>query len=466
MSTPINLDSALQSWMGWMIDLTDKKPLRYTWKKGEKLKLLFAGYSGTRNTGADVRVTEMIRQISHILGEDQVDLSIVTVHPEQSKNYFPNTKQVRIPKIFPPFLYQECPKHHGVIACEGSMFKSKFADALSTMMAGSLGMANIQNKLSIGYGAEAGQMSPSLQRFVEKQCKDSLIVCRNEKSQEILQNMNIRTKPGTDTAWTYPIPDKEIGKTLLMQNGWDGKTPVLIICPIDPFCWPVKPNFNKTIRRLLLNEHQEDHYESIYFHEINEQSRNKFDTYTSAIANAVNRLYFDVFTVLVGMEKLDRKACMAVNEKLNTKAPMFISDKHDIDEMVSILHQGSMLLSSRFHAIVCSMTGLVPSAGITMDERIENLLTERDHKELLLYVDEKNLEDKIYTILQTLHNDKDAIQSKIKQMIAREIQKMGQMGMDLKAEVIRVYPEFTPKITSNQWKDYLPPLSKQTQDLL
>ena len=33
---------------------------------GQKLKLLFAGYNGTRNTGSDVRVEEMIRQIRHI----------------------------------------------------------------------------------------------------------------------------------------------------------------------------------------------------------------------------------------------------------------------------------------------------------------------------------------------------------------------------------------------------------------
>ena len=40
------------------------------------------------------------------------------------------------------------------------MFKSKFANALTTMMIGSLGIAAAQNKLSVGYGAEAGHMDP------------------------------------------------------------------------------------------------------------------------------------------------------------------------------------------------------------------------------------------------------------------------------------------------------------------
>jgi hypothetical protein len=40
------------------------------------LKLLFAGYNGNRNTGADVRVEEMIRQVRRVLGDEHLDLSV------------------------------------------------------------------------------------------------------------------------------------------------------------------------------------------------------------------------------------------------------------------------------------------------------------------------------------------------------------------------------------------------------
>ena len=43
---------------------------------GDKLKLLFAGYNGTRNTGSDVRVEEMLRQVRHIFGADRLDLTV------------------------------------------------------------------------------------------------------------------------------------------------------------------------------------------------------------------------------------------------------------------------------------------------------------------------------------------------------------------------------------------------------
>src|SRR5208283_274620 len=48
--------------LGWMFGLGKR------WTPGEKLKLLFAGYNGTRNTGSDVRVQEMLRQVRHVLG--------------------------------------------------------------------------------------------------------------------------------------------------------------------------------------------------------------------------------------------------------------------------------------------------------------------------------------------------------------------------------------------------------------
>ena len=121
-----------------------------TWAPGKPLKLVLAGYVGTRNTGADVRVEEMIRQFRHVVGDDELELTIMSVNRQRTAGYFRTVRQVELPVVFPKFLYEECPKHHGVIACEGSMFKSKFASALSTMMAGALGIASVEHKTRSG----------------------------------------------------------------------------------------------------------------------------------------------------------------------------------------------------------------------------------------------------------------------------------------------------------------------------
>ena len=58
------------------------------WQPGEQLKLLFAGYNGTRNTGSDVRVEEMLRQVRRVLGEENVELSVMTQNFDCSRGYF------------------------------------------------------------------------------------------------------------------------------------------------------------------------------------------------------------------------------------------------------------------------------------------------------------------------------------------------------------------------------------------
>ena len=154
-------DFLLVAWVSALIEIT-----RFGWTFGfgqrwtpkEKLKLLFAGYNGTRNTGSDVRVQEMLRQVRHVLGADNVDFSVMTQSFDRTRGYFDGTKQVHLPDVFPPFLFREVRQNHGVVACEGSMFKSKFANALTTMMIGSLGLASAENKLSLAYGGEAGHM--------------------------------------------------------------------------------------------------------------------------------------------------------------------------------------------------------------------------------------------------------------------------------------------------------------------
>ena len=124
---------------------------------GRKLKLLFAGYNGTRNTGADMRVEEILRQMRRILGDENLTLSVMTQNFELTRGYFGDAQQVHLPDVFPPFLHSEVRKNDGVVACEGSMFKSKFANALTAMMIGALGIASAQNKLSVHMARKPGR---------------------------------------------------------------------------------------------------------------------------------------------------------------------------------------------------------------------------------------------------------------------------------------------------------------------
>ena len=100
--------------------------------------------------------------------------------------------------------------------------------------------------------------------------------------------------------------------------------------------------------------------------------------YLDHIAAAVREVQArrDIFPICFGSEMLDRYACEALSERLDG-VPVIVSDDYDMFEMVSVLRASAAVVSSRYHAIVTSMPGLVPSAGITMDERIRNLILYR-----------------------------------------------------------------------------------------
>ncbi|HKV81590.1 MAG TPA: polysaccharide pyruvyl transferase family protein, partial [Candidatus Sulfotelmatobacter sp.] len=437
------------------------------WQPGEKLKLLFAGYNGTRNTGSDVRVEEMLRQIRHILGADRVEFSVMSQNFDRSKGYFEGTRQVHLPDIFPPFLSDEVPRHHGVVACEGSMFKSKFANALTTMMIGSLGIAAVENKLSVGYGAEAGHMDPLVAKMCARYCKNSLVITRNEESRGILSELGVPTQLGTDTAWTFEPKPAEFGQSVLRQVGWDGKTPVLVVCPINPFEWPVKASVAKYAMHSLTGAFKDSHYRTVYFHNSGPAADRAYQHYLTSIANAVAafRKQRNVFVILVATERLDARPANRISETLGG-VPVLTSDQYNMYELVSILCSCHMMASSRYHGIVTSMPSLVPSAGITMDERIRNLMRERGHPELLMTVDDPDLEPKLLTALNVLATEGERISDGIARTVVKNLRIMAQMGVFFEEEVQRRYPDFPTRTGEWSWEDYLPPMNESLRQLI
>lgn len=437
------------------------------WQPGKKLKLLFAGYNGTRNTGSDVRPEETLRQLRHILGEENVEFAVMSQNFQLTEGYFKGAQQVRLPDVFPPFLAREIPKHHGVVVVEGSAFKSKFANALATMIIGSLGTATAQNKLAVGYGSEAGYMDPSIAKMCARYCKDSLIITRNEESRTVLRKLGVPTELGTDTAWTFePLPP-EYGRKVLQDAGWDGKTPVLVVCPINPFWWPVKPSLAKYAALAVTGAYKNTHYRTMYFHKSGPEVDAAFERYLTAIAKAVDafRQRHRVFIALVATEQLDARACHRVAEKLGGAA-VFSSENYDMFQMVSILRAGNLMASSRFHGIVTSMPALVPSAGVTMDERIRNLMRDRGHENLLMNVDDPDLEPKLLSALEILAKDGEQIADGIGRTVVKNLKTMARMGVYFEEELRRRYPEFPTRKGEWGWEDYLPPLDRGLRHLI
>jgi polysaccharide pyruvyl transferase WcaK-like protein len=392
---------------------------------------------------------------------------VLSQNLDWSRGYFGDAHQVFLPDIYPPLLYREVRRQHGVIACEGSMFKSKFANALTTMFIGALGIASAENKLSVGYGAEAGYMDPLLEKMCARYCRRSLIITRNAESQSVLSRLGVPSEAGTDTAWTFEPNPPEYGRKALSDAGWDGRMPVLALCPINPFWWPVKPSTPKFAAHACFGAYKQSHYRTIYFHKSGSAVDAAYKKYLGALANGVKafRNKHRVFLILVAMERLDKWACEALAPELGG-APVFTAETYNMYQLVSILRCCSLMVSSRYHAIVTSMPGLVPSAGVTMDERIRNLLRERGHEHLLLTVDDPDLEAKLPLVMERLVAEVDAIRDGIARSVVRNLKTMARMGVFLERAVHQRYPEFPVRSGVHSWEEYLPPLSQNLERLV
>jgi polysaccharide pyruvyl transferase WcaK-like protein len=169
--------------------------------------------------------------------------------------------------------------------------------------------------------------------------------------------------------------------------------------------------------------------------------------------------------VLVATERLDADACHRISSQLGG-IPVLTSDDYDMYQLVSILRACHMMVSSRFHGIVTCMPGLVPSAGITMDERIRNLMNERGHQDMLLTVDDPDLEPKLLVILNKLKQEGEKIADGIGRTVVKNLKTMARMGVYFEEEVQRRYPEFPVRSGSYTWEEYLPPLSPTLQKLV
>lgn len=446
---------------GWMFGLGKR------WTPGEKLKLLFAGYNGTRNTGSDVRVQEMLRQIRHVMGAENVDFSVMTQNFDRTKGYFGGSKQVHLPDVYPPFLFREVHANHGVISCEGSMFKSKFANALTTMMIGSLGLASAENKLSVAYGGDAGHMDELIRWMCARYTKDSLVITRSLESQQLLSGLDVPNKLGADTAWTFEPHPREYARQALRAAGWDEKMPILVLCPIHPFVWPVRASIAKYIARATTGAYKDSQYRTVYFFESGAEVERKFKHYVNGYIEAAKAFVAKhrVFPILVAMERLDSVACRAIAEEM-PGTPVFTSDDYDMFELVSILRACTYMVSSRYHGIVTCMPAGVVSAGVTMDERIRNLMRERGHQHLMLTVDDPELGPKLAEVMERLVVEADAIRESIGRTVVSNLKGMSNMGIFLEDELRRTYPEFPVRKGVLSWEDNLPPLDENLRRLV
>ena len=346
------------------------------WQPGQKLKVLLVGYNGARNTGADARVVALVDQLIEEFGNDRIEITVMTLNPENVKGYFPESVNIfPFSTFFCWPLFRVASAHHMAILCEGSTLTHTFADALSMFFCQAAGIMKRQGKPCVAYGSDVTPLQPRLRRLTQKMCSDVLFIARSKPSLEALKDMGLQCIPGTDTAWTFQVPDRyDLGREMLMQQGWDGKRKLIGVAVINPFCWPVRPSLLKWFKAFLTGERNLQ-YDKMFFFSDSESRRESYRRYLSEIASAIKayKENNDAFVAIIGMEKLDADACRNFRQMMDDDCAVVTSLETPVFQMTSVLHCLDILVTSRYHAAVLSMLKGMPIVAVSMDNRLDGL---------------------------------------------------------------------------------------------
>ncbi|HEX6239606.1 MAG TPA: hypothetical protein VFZ61_01885, partial [Polyangiales bacterium] len=101
------------------------------------------------------------------------------------------------------------------------------------------------------------------------------------------------------------------------------------------------------------------------------------------------------------------------------------------------------------------------SGGITIDERIRNVMASRGHPHLYFESDDPEIEEKALLLLRRLDKDREQIKDDIARTIPGQLRLMGQMGIDFADEIMRVYPNFPKADLPRTWQAHLPSLPRE-----
>ena len=401
------------------------------WKSGRKRKILLVGYNGARNTGSDARVVAITEQLIELFGTENIQLTVMTLQKESLEGYFaPEVELLPFSSVFVFDLLRACNRSHAAILCEGSTLKSTFANALTLFLCEAAGIMGRQKKPCLAYGSEVGEMEGFLKNFASTFCKDTYFITRTEESTQVLTTLGLKGHTGTDTAWHYTgaIPSKQ-AKELLRKQGWDGVAPLLGIAVINPYCWPVRASLLRYLKGML-TRNLSGQYDKWYFFSDSPARRKAFDTYLNSIAGAVNTLAEEqtFFPVLLGMERLDEEACLRLQNMLHLPSALFLSKERDAGTMTGILRELSCLLTSRYHALVLSMERSIPVVAVSMDERLDRILTDLSLSDYLLHVSDENLQEALLSSLHKVQGQREEIQDIITKKRQLYKQELGEMG--------------------------------------
>jgi len=438
------------------------------WSPGTRLRVLVVDDAGSGDVAADLRTAETLRQLRHLLGDDALELSVLTADPARTRTAFPTARQLPWPRPDAASLDAAIHDAHVVLVGQDAHAATARATARAALGVAALGLARAEHKLALGYGAHVDHLPPSLVWLLHRYAQDAPFFARDAHSIGRLDVAGLSADLGADTAWTYAPPADTIGRRVLHEAGWDGHAPVVALCPANLAPAPPAPSADTTtmLERALLGGAPPAERPSPV-------ALARHEAALTAMADAAARLAQTrgVFLVVASLTPADHATARTLAGRLGPRVPCLTTDTVDSADLVSVLRQASALLSGREHALVATMPALVPSAALPADPQTRALFDDRGQPELALEADPNaaQLAERAFATLERLLDDADEVSHGIADAVVVHLGRMAQMGQLFVEHLRARHPEFHLRpelgLHGTPW-DHLPPLPSSVERLL
>jgi polysaccharide pyruvyl transferase WcaK-like protein len=345
-------------------------------------KVLLIGYNGANNTGAEALLLTDVADVRSAFGPG-ARITIPALEPKNLERYvagIPGIDVVHLPTIFFPTVRRLAREHDLVILVEGSAYMDTWTSALLWYFLWATRCAVSSGKPCLAYAVDAGELKPFNRWLVRREAsKTDLIVARSAAAAERLRRWGVRTRIETtaDNAFRFE-PRQQDAEWL--RAAWPEAGPAPVgIAAVDFHLWPV------VVRPW---GRREDRYRWPYYYSRSPGRRAASVALAEGYARLADSIVerYDRSIALICMEELDETLADAIHARMvhGDRARTFSSREHDASRMTMLLRNLGILVTSRYHAAVLSLAGLVPQVAIGHDLRLRTLYDEMQLPELFV----------------------------------------------------------------------------------
>jgi polysaccharide pyruvyl transferase WcaK-like protein len=337
-------------------------------------RILVVGYSGANNTGAEALLRADIEDLRTTL-EGNLHITIPALNPENLRRYVgegPDLEIVPVPTIFFETIKQLVRAADMVVLAEGSAYMDTWTSALLWYFLWSTHCAHVEGKPCLAYAVDAGGLSPWNRALVRRVASSTdLIVTRSEAAADRLRSWGVtaRLVSTADNAFTF-VPKPEDEGWLRREWPQIADAPVGL-APIDFFRFPV------VIRPW---GRREDVYRWPYYFSHSRRRRRASEVLARGYAEIADRIVeeHDRPVALIAMEQLDEALCRRIHGEMRRgdRARVFSSREHDASRITWLLRDLRLLITSRYHASILSLSAAIPQIALGHDLRLSSLYEE------------------------------------------------------------------------------------------